>query len=179
MKKNLYQIFISFFKIGTILLGGGYVILPLLQSEFVEKRGWLTHDELIEYYSISTSLPGVIAINTAVLTGNKLMGISGAITATCAIIMPAFLAIILLASILKEIVDKPPIQSIFWGIGIAVITLLYLAIKEMWKKSVNDKFSYAIYVICFLAALFFKIPPAIIIIGAIICGILYTMGEKV
>lgn len=174
MNKNLYTIFITFFKIGTMLLGGGYVILPLLQNEFVDKKKWLTSEELIEYYSVSTSLPGVIAVNTAVFTGNKLSGFLGAVAAIFGIITPAFLAIVLLASILKEIVDKPYVQHIFWGVGIAVITLLYLAVKEMWKKSVNDIFSSVIYILCFSLALWGKIPLATIIIGAVICGILYA-----
>lgn len=179
MNKNLYTIFITFFKIGTMLLGGGYVILPLLQSEFVDKKKWLTSEELVEYYSVSTSLPGVIAVNTAVFTGNKLSGFWGAVAAIFGIITPAFLAIILFASLLKEIVDKPSIQHIFWGVGIAVITLLYLAVKEMWTKSVNDIFSAAIYVGCFALALWGKIPLSIIIIGSVICGILYAAkGEK-
>ena len=81
MDKSFFSIFKTFFKVGTLLLGGGYEILPLLTSELTDKKGWLTSDELCEYYAISTSLPGVIAINTAIFTGRKLAGFKGEIAA--------------------------------------------------------------------------------------------------
>lgn len=92
-------------------------------------------------------------------------------------VLPAFMAIVLLASILSEIIAKPSVQHIFWGVGIGVITLLYLAVKEMWKKSVTDKFSLAIYFGCLILALFTKVSLALIIIGAFIFGILWQKFE--
>ncbi len=173
MDKSFFTIYKTFFKIGTLLLGGGYVILPLLTSEISTKKGWLTSDELCEYYALSTSLPGVIAINTAVFTGLKLAKIKGAIAATTGIVTPAFLAIILLASILDEIVHLNIVKYSFWGIGIAIITLLCMAICEMWNKSVSDKYTLIIYLTATILTLFFKISPAIIIIGAVIFSVLF------
>lgn len=177
MNKSCYGIFKTFFKVGTLLLGGGYVILPLLTHELVEKKKWITSDELCEYYALSSSLPGVIAVNTAVFTGNKLLGLRGAFCAIAGMILPAFLAIVLLASILASIVDKPSVQYIFWGVGIAVITLLFLAVKEMWGKSVNDKFSLAIYLGSLILALSRKVSLALIIIGALVFGVIYQKYE--
>lgn len=172
MEKSFYSIFKAFFKVGTLLLGGGYVILPLLTSELVEKRKWITSEELCEYYALGASLPGIIAANTAIFTGRKLLGRQGAIAAILGIVMPAFLAIVLLASILSEIVNKPSVRHIFWGVGIGVITLLYLAVKEMWKKCITDKFTIIVYLVCLILALTGKIPLSIIIIGAIFAGII-------
>lgn len=177
MEKSFYSIFKTFFKVGTLLLGGGYVILPLLTSELVDKRKWITSDELCEYYALGASMPGIIAANTAIFTGLKLLGRRGAIAAITGIVMPAFLAIVLLASILSEVVDMPVVQHIFWGVGIGVITLLFLAVREMWKKCVVDKFSLAVYVICLIFAFSGKIPLALIIIGAMVAGILYQKFE--
>ena len=177
MKKNFYSIFKTFFKVGTLLLGGGYVILPLLTNELVEKKKWITSDELCEFYALGASLPGIIAANTAIFTGRKLLGTKGAIAATVGMILPAFLAIVLLASILSEIINKPSIQHIFWGVGIGVITLLFLAVKEMWKKSVSDTFSLAIYLGCLILALSKKVSLAVIIIGAVIFGVLWQKFE--
>ena len=177
MDKTFWGIFKIFFKIGTILLGGGYVILPLLASELVDKKRWITYDELLEYYTISASLPGIIAANTAIFTGKKLLGLRGVIAAICGIILPAFVAIILLATIMNEIVSKNFVQNIFWGVGIGVITLLFIAIKDMWKKSVNDKFSVIIYLICLILTLSKKVSLAIIVIGAIVIGIMYQLWQ--
>jgi chromate transporter len=171
MEKNFYSIFKTFFKVGTLLLGGGYVILPLLTSELVEKKHWLTSDELCEFYALGASLPGIIAANTAIFTGRKLLGTKGAVAATCGMITPAFLAIVLLASIFSEIVSRPAVTYIFWGVGIGIITLLFLAVKEMWKKSVTDKFSVSIYLACLILALSGKVPLSLIIIGALLVGV--------
>lgn len=177
MEKNCYTIFKTFFKVGTLLLGGGYVILPLLTSELVEKKNWITSDELCEFYAIGASLPGIIAANTAIFTGRKLLGTKGAVAATVGMVLPAFLAIVLLATILSEIINLPTTQHIFWGVGIGVIVLLFLAVKEMWKKSVNDKFSLTIYIVCTILALTRKVPLALIIIGALVCGITWQKFE--
>ena len=167
MDKNFYGIFKTFFKVGTLLLGGGYVILPLLTSELVDKKKWITSEELCEFYALGASLPGIIAANTAIFTGRKLLGTKGAIAATVGMVLPAFLAIVLFASILSELITKPSIQHIFWGVGIGVIVLLFLAVKEMWKKSVTDEFSLLTYTICLALALSGKIPPSITVIFAL------------
>ena len=177
MEKSFWSIFKTFFKVGTLLLGGGYVILPLLTSELVEKKHWITSDELCEFYALGASLPGIIAANTAIFTGRKLLGRKGAIAATIGIVLPSFLAIVLLASILSEIVDKPSVQHIFWGVGIGVITLLFLAVKEMWTKCVVDKFSICVYSVCLILAFTRVIPLSLIVILALILGIIFQRIE--
>lgn len=177
MEKSFWSIFKTFFKVGTLLLGGGYVILPLLTSELVEKKHWITSDELCEFYALGASLPGIIAANTAIFTGRKLLGRKGAIAATIGIVLPSFLAIVLLASILSEIVDKPSVQHIFWGVGIGVITLLFLAVKEMWTKCVVDKFSICVYSVCLILAFTRVIPLSLIVILALISGIIFQRIE--
>jgi len=179
MKKTLYQIFKTFFKVGTLLLGGGYVILPLLQSELIDKKNWICDDELCEYYALSQSIPGIIAVNTAIFTGYKLHGISGAISATFGMVTPAFISIILVARIMEEIVRLKFVQSIFWGVGIGVLILIFLAVKEMWRKSVVDKFTCWIFFIIFALSACFKAPPAALIILAIFIGILLPFFEKI
>ena len=175
MDKTSYTIFKTFFKVGTLLLGGGYVILPLLTNELVDKRKWITSEELCEYFAISTSLPGVIAANISVFVGNKLLGLKGSIAAVVGLILPAFLAIVLLATILSEIVAKAFVQNIFWGVGIGVILLLYLAVKEMWKKAIVDKFSWIVYIVSLLLTLSGKIPLALIVIAALCTGIIHQI----
>ena len=178
MHKTLYEIFKIFFKIGTLLLGGGYVILPLLQSELVEKKHWLEYDDLCEYYTLSQSLPGLIGINTAIFVGYRLRGQLGAIISTFAMILPAFLAIILLATLFMEIANIELVKHVFYGIGIGVILLLILAIKETWTKCVIDKFTCYIFLGAFILSSCFKISPAIIVILAAISGIIYRKFNK-
>jgi len=172
MEKSLYNIYKTFFKVGALLLGGGYVILPLLQSELVQKKGWITNDEVAEYYALSQSIPGLIAANISIFTGYKLMGVSGALSAIAGVITPAFLAIVILARVLEEIIKYDFVQGIFWGVSIGVLVLIYLAVKEIWTKSVVDKFSFSIFFVVFLLSLCFKISPAILVLLSVFAGII-------
>lgn len=169
---SLKDIYIRFFRIGTLLLGGGYVILPLLQSEIAEKYDQISDDEICEYYAISQSLPGVIAINTAVFVGYKLARTKGAIAAITGMVTPAFICIILLANLLTQIVHLSLVQSIFAGVGIGVLALLFQAVAEMWKKSIVDKGALAIFFISFTALLSGKILPAYIVIAGVLLGVI-------
>lgn len=178
MNKSIYSIFKSFFKVGAMLLGGGYVILPLLQSELVDKKGWINTEELTEFFVLSQSIPGLIAANIAIFIGFKIKGFMGALAAISGVITPAFLAIILLANLLETIVNFNIIQNIFWGVSIGVIMLIYLATKEMVDKSIKDKMTCTIFIITFVASVCFKISPAFIILIAILIGILLCFYKK-
>lgn len=174
MEKTFRNIFKTFFKIGTLLLGGGYVILPLLQSEIAEKKGWVKSEEIIEYFALSQSLPGVIAANISIFVGYKLLGIRGAVAAITGVIMPAFLAIILIANLLEELVTRHGVKSIFAGIGVGVVVLIILTIKEMWSKTVIDKFTFIIFIFAGgLACL--KVSPILIVILSTFLGMIYKL----
>lgn len=175
MEKTFWSIYKTFFKVGTLLLGGGYVILPLLQSELVEKKNWVNDDELCEYYALGQSVPGIIAANMSIFVGYKLMGQKGAVAAATGIVTPAFISIVLIAKILQELIQLKFIQSIFWGVGIGVVILVLLAVKEMWNKSVIDKFTLTLFMLAFVSSAFLKVSPVIIIIGSAIAGIIYKL----
>ncbi|MCD8377965.1 MAG: chromate transporter [Candidatus Gastranaerophilales bacterium] len=175
---TLGEIFLTFLKTGIILLGGGYVILPILQSEIVEKRNWLTLDELYDYYAVSQSLPGLIAINISIFAGYRISGKFGALAAVCGLTFSAFWAIIAISAILSKIVSNSLVQGVFWGVGIAVIVLIFSAVREMWSKSVNDKTSLLIYLIALCTMLIIEISPVYIIIISAIVGIICKSVRK-
>ena len=175
MKTSLKNIFLVFFKVGAMLLGGGYVILPLLTAEIVEKKNWITKEELIDYYTISQCLPGIIAVNTAVFTGYKLRGKLGAITSVVAMCLPPFIAIVCLASILAQLTTNPTVINIFWGVGIGILIMLLLTVKEIWDKSIVDKFTMFLFLLIFCATIFFNISPVVAILSASLIGIGYKL----
>lgn len=170
---SLLKLFLIFVKVGTILLGGGYVILPILMSEFVEKRKLISHDELVNYFALSQSLPGIIAANISMFIGYKLKGKFGAIVAMFGIIFMPFITIALLATILSTLVDNPYIQGALWGVGIAVIALIILTIREMWQKSNKDLYFYIIFALATVALIYFKLSPIKTILLFTILGVFY------
>lgn len=179
MKKiSLWEIFKIFFIIGLQLLGGGYVILPLLQKYIVEERNWMSEEELIDYFAVSQCIPGIIAGNISIFTGYKARKILGGISAIAGLIAPAFIAIIILANILTTAVENQYVQNAFWGIRISVIILILITIKDMWKKSVNTKFTYILYFIILGAFLFLEISPSIIIISAAIIALCHSKIKR-
>ena len=174
-KISLWQLFCACLKIGLILLGGGYVILPIMQSELVEKRGWITDEELIEFYALAQSLPGIIAINTTIFIGYKLRGKFGALISIVGLVFSAFWIITILATILTKLVANSFVQSALWGVEVAVIVLIISSIREMWGKSMTSIFSYFIYVFAIGLLMFLKLSPVITIVLTIFVGILVKL----
>lgn len=173
-KTSLLEIFKIFFIIGAQLLGGGYVILPLLKKYIVEERQWITEEELIDYFALSQCIPGIIAGNIAIFVGYKIRKILGAFASILGLILPSFLAIIILANILLNATNNKYVQDAFWGIRVSVIVLIFLTIKDMWKKSINSKFTTLLFLIIFLLLLFLPISPTIIIILSAFIAIIYS-----
>lgn len=180
MKISLKNIYYEFFMLGVQLLGGGYVIVPLMRKNLIERKKWITEEELVEFYALSQSVPGVIAANISTFTGYKLRGKTGALMALLGILTSPVITVLIIAEILDKILNFPFIQSIFWGVGIAVIILIYLTIKEMWKHSLVDIPSYILFLIAFVLSFIFKISPVYIVIFGIIYGITIQKmrGEK-
>lgn len=174
MKKiSLLKLFFIFVKVGAILLGGGYVILPILMSEIVEKRKLITEEELLDFFAISQSLPGIIAANISMFVGYKLRSFLGAVVSMLGVIFVPFLCIVLLASGLSLLTSNNYIQSIFWGVGVAVIALIILTVREMWQKSHKDTFFYLIFLLSLIVLLVFKLSPVKTILIFVLFGVLY------
>ena len=179
-RTSLWEIFKIFFIIGLQLLGGGYVIVPLLKKYIVDERQWLKEEELVNYYAMSQCIPGIIACNIATSAGYKTRGLLGALMALFGIVAPAFIIIVCLANILTTITDNEIIKNAFWGIRIAVIVLVLITIKDLWKKSVNSPFSYTMFFIILIFLLTLPISPTIVIIASALIALIFgqVKGEK-
>ena len=172
-KVSLFKLFLIFVKVGAILLGGGYVILPILMNEFVEKRNLVEQDELVDFFALSQSLPGIIAANISMFVGYKLRGKLGALVAMFGVIFVPFLTIVALASFLGTLTENSYIQSALRGVGIAVIALIMLTVREMWQKSERGIFFYSIFILALAALIFFNCSPIKTIIIFSIVGVLF------
>ena len=169
---SLYKLFLLFLKIGAILLGGGYVILPIMTDEFITKRKLLTHDELMNFFALSQSLPGLIAINISLFVGYKLRGKCGAITSVIGIIFVPFWCIVLLGSVLSVLADNYVVQGAFKGVSVAVIVLITMNIREIWRNTKKDAFFYLIFVFSLCSMLVFNLSPILTILIFAILGVI-------
>ena len=111
--KELLDMFFTFARIGGLTFGGGYAMLPMLQKEVVEHRGWATEDELMDYYAVGQCTPGVIAVNTATFIGYKQRGVIGAIFATLGVVFPSLVIIITIAAFVSNFADLPAVKNAF------------------------------------------------------------------
>lgn len=176
--KNLLNLYFSFAKIGTFTIGGGLAMMPMMQAELIEKRKWITDEELIDYYAVGQSTPGIVAVNVATFVGYKQMGIIGGIFATLGMVTPSLVIIMILAGLINSINDFPIIQKALKGINVAVAALLTSTIINFMKKTIK-KFTNAIFMmISFLLVFVFKLPSFWIILFALLIGVVLTYKEK-
>ena len=178
MKKNKFlrfcDLFIAFFKIGAFTFGGGLAMMPMMQRELIQNRHWLTEDELIDYYAVGQSTPGIIAANVATFVGYKQFGVLGGIVATLGIVTPSLIIIMILATLINSINDYPIVQKALKGINVAVAALLTQVIVNFSKKTIK-KWQHAVFmIITFLLIFLFKIPSFIFILVGITTGVILT-----
>lgn len=171
MKKiSLIKLFWIFFKIGLVLFGGGYAILPFLRAEMVDKEKICTMEEITNYYALSQCFPGLVAGNVSMFTGYKARGVMGAFAAVFGVCLPAYLAIVIVFSFLSAITGYPVIQNIFEVLDVAVCVLILLTVLELWEFSVFDKFTTFIFLAGLICAVL-NVSPFLIVIGAGMLGV--------
>ena len=135
----LADLFLTFAKVGVMTFGGGYAMLPLLQREVVENKGWATEEELADYFAIGQCTPGIIAVNTATFIGKKHAGIPGGILASLGVVFPSLVIITLLASVITSVADLAVVQHAFAGIRVCVCVLIFNSVLKLGKSAVKDK----------------------------------------
>ena len=172
------DLFFTFARIGACTFGGGYAMLPILQREIVDKRGWATEDELMDYYAIGQCTPGVIAVNTSTFIGYKTHGLPGAVAATAGMISPSLVIIIIIAAFIQQFAHLEIVQNAFAGIRIAVCALVLQSVWKMAKKGVVDVPTAVILVITFIAVALLGISPVTMVVVAAAAGILVNLIRR-
>ena len=169
-----FQLFLSFFKIGAFTIGGGYVMIPLIEKEVVERRRWIGREEFAEMLTLAQSAPGPISINSAVFVGYKTLGRGGMITAVLGTAIPSFVVILAVAMFFTDLRDNPTVERIFRGIRPAVVSLIVVPVVNMLKKSGFKPGIVVMAVIAALAVWQFSISPVWVIAAAGVAGIIYN-----
>lgn len=176
--KELWELFISFARIGGFTFGGGYAMLPMLQEEVVIKHQWATEDEVLDYFAIGQCTPGIIFVNTATFVGYKQKGVPGAIAATVGSVFPSVCIVMLIAAVLQNFAELPIVQHAFAGIRVVVSVLILNAVCGLRKKSIVDKFCILLALAAFLASVAWDISPIWIVLAAAVIGIAVSIGKE-
>ncbi len=176
--KDLWDLFLTFARIGGFTFGGGYAMLPMLQKELVDKKKWTTEEALLDYYAIAQCTPGVIAVNTATLVGYRLKGVIGGIVATLGVVAPSIVIITIIAAVLNNFADLPLVQNAFVGIRACVCALILESVIKLGKKAIVDRITLFIAILVFLVMCFLDLSPIITVVLAALIGLL-VQGRKV
>ena len=168
LSKNI-TLFRVFFSISAVALGGGLTMLPIMSKEFVEKRGWLSDNDMLDTVAVMQSLPGIISINMAVLIGYRVSGVTGAIFSALGVILPPFVAIILLAMFLTKLDNNETVNHIFLGVRAAVAAMILLSAVKLAKQALKSRLAQAIAIFGFIAMVFFEMNAILlVVIGAVV-----------
>ena len=169
----LPELFFSFFKIGAFTFGGGYAMIPLIERETVEKKKWVQSSDILDIIAIAESTPGPISVNTATFVGYRTAGVLGAVTATFGLILPSFVIIFLISSILARFQDVKAVQYAFRGVRAGVLALVLKAFLSMAKKLPRKIFSIAVAALAFAAVAFFDINVLLVLVLCAVAGLIH------
>ncbi|WP_293008014.1 MULTISPECIES: chromate transporter [unclassified Oscillibacter] len=169
--KKYWELFIAFAKIGVMTFGGGMAMLPMLQREVVENKGWATEEELADYFAIGQCTPGIIAVNTATFVGQKRGGVLGGIVATIGVAFPSLVIISLLAGIIDSFNHLAWVKNAFAGIQVCVCVLIFNAVVKLLKKSVVDKRTLVIFLLVLAGSFALDVTPVVFVVLSALAGI--------
>ena len=142
----LIDLYLTFTKIGSMMFGGGYAMLPILQREIVENKKWSTTEQLTDYYAVGQCTPGVIAVNTATFIGSQQAGIAGGVAATLGVVTIPAILILIIAAFLSSFMDSVIVAHAFNGIRACVTALILASVVKLFKGSVKDWPTRIIYI---------------------------------
>ncbi|MBR4387932.1 MAG: chromate transporter [Prevotella sp.] len=172
---NIYwDCFKTFMKIGAFTLGGGYAMIPIIESEVVEKHGWVSKEEFLDLIAISQSCPGVFAINISVFIGYKLRKIKGALCTALGTALPSFLIILLIAMFFVQFKDNKVVAAMFNGIRPAVVALIAVPTFNMARRAKITLTNCWIPILCAILIWLLGVNPIFVILGAGLGGYMYS-----
>ncbi len=176
--KELFELYLAFFRIGGLTFGGGLTMLPMLKHELVEKKEWVTEEEILDYYAVGQCTPGIIAVNVSTFVGYKRKGIPGAIFSTLGMVSPSLIIVSILALFLEQFMDNETVSHAVGGIKIVVCALMLHTVITMSKKTIKNITGGVVCAIAFLLAMLTPVPTVLLVVAAGVFGIiLYKIGR--
>lgn len=175
---KLVKLFAVMFKIGSFTFGGGLVMITQMSREFAGKYGWLDDEEVVDFFAVAQSLPGVVAINASMLVGYKVAGVIGGIVAAIGSILPSFLVLLVVAVFYEGLKENPYALGALRGIKAAVIALMFNTVLKMRKGVLTGVFSWLLFALAAALCLFTDINVAFIILGGALAGLVFSFIKQ-
>jgi len=170
---QLKQLFFTFFKIGALTFGGGYAMMPVMRNEVVDKKHWVSDDDIIKILVISEATPGVLAVNSATFIGYKIAGFKGSLVATLGVVLPSFFVISLLYFALWQFRDYTYVNYAFIGIKAGIAILILRAGIKLFSKMPKTWLSYILILITIGLTLLTSIGSIVLILLGALIGLIY------
>ncbi len=177
--KECLELFLTFAKIGSLMFGGGYSMLPLLTRELVDRKKWASEEDLMNYFAIAQCTPGVIAVNTATFIGNKRKGVVGGIAATLGVVFVPLLLILVIAMVLSNFWQNEYVGHAFSGIRVAVAALILSSAYRLARNNIKRPLDLILCLAAFAVTVAFHVSTVYIVVVVAALGlILYWGGKK-
>ena len=178
MNTSLLSMFLTFAKIGAFTLGGGYAMVPIMEKEIVDRKGWLTREEFMDILIVAQSTPGLFAINMASHIGNKARGVLGGVVGSLGVALPSIVVILLIAMFFRTFKDNVYIEKIFMGIRPAVVALIAAPCFSMARTAKISIYNLWIPIVACILITAFGVSPIWIILVAGLAGYVWGLIRK-
>lgn len=176
--KKLWELYVTFLRVGGLTFGGGMAMLPMLKKEVIEKKGWTNEEELLDIYAIGQCTPGIIAVNTSTYIGYEQAGIIGAVCGTLGMVTPSLIIITLIATILNRFIAEPLVVHALSGIRVAVCAMMLNTVISLARAGIKDKLGVLLFLAGFLLATFSPIPTIVLVVCAAVIGIIVNIRKE-
>lgn len=176
--KEYLELIVTFFKIGIMTFGGGYAMLPMIQREVVEKKGWATEEEILNYYAIGQCTPGVIAVNTATFIGDSRKGVLGGFMATLGVVKAQPDHYFDYCGGTQQLCGDRGGAHALAGIRVSVVVLVGFSVWKLMKSGVKGAFGWIVFVLTFLVSAIFGLSPVVIVVAAAVAGVISGYAEE-
>ena len=182
MKENqrarVLNIFLTFLKFGCFTFGGGWSIVAQIQKEYVEKRHWITDEELLDFTSVGRSVPGLMIGNASILFGYHTAGIPGALAALMGIVIPPVIIMLGVVFLYDLVKDNPYVARAMVGVRAAVVPIIFSALLKLFKSGMRDFFCYLIAIGGLTLCLFTKVNNVLIVLIGAAAGLILQKARN-
>lgn len=169
------KLLLKFMKIGAFTFGGGYAMIPLIRREVAQREKWIEEEDILDILAVSESTPGPIAVNTATFVGYQVAGPLGAAAATLGVVLPSFCIIFALSFVLRQFESLKAVNYAFWGVRVAVLSLIFSAFLSMARQCPRNVLSYGLAALAFALVALAGANAILVLLACALIGLAASM----